>query len=281
MQIIEDARHMQEVSHDLLAQGKRIALVSTNGALHAGHSALIQRARELAEVVVVSAFVNPKEFGPNEDYRRYPRCSAEDAVISEKQGVDILFRPDPTHFYPKGFSTYTEEESISKSLCGISRPHYFKGVCTLHVLLLNIIRPQVLVVGWRDAQKAAVLSKLITECHFAVSLERVETVRDSDGLPFNARNEYLNDFQRRDAATINAALLEGKKLVDNGIRNVDRVLAEVTHHIAQVRRLRVIYVAAVDPYSMQTWRYSIEPGKTLVMAAVWCDEVRLIDNLLL
>jgi pantoate--beta-alanine ligase len=281
MQLIEMPEQMQQTRERLLTEGKSVALIVTNGALHKGHSALIERAKALAEVVVVSSMVNSKEFGPSEDFQRYPRCSAEDATFAEAAGVDILFRPECRHLYPDSFSCCAEEESISKSLCGISRPHYFKGVCTLHVLLLNLVQPNFLMVGWRDAQKAAVLEKLVSGFYFPVKLERVETVREEDGLPCNARNLYLNDFQRKDAATIYRALLEGKKLVDNGIRNTDRILAEVTHHITQVRRLRVIYVAAVDPYTMSPCRYSIEPSQTLVMTAVWCDEVRLIDNLLL
>lgn len=281
MQIIEAANQMQELSIGLRTEGKLIALVATNGALHPGHGALIARAREQADVVVLSAMVNPKEFGPNEDYQRYPRCSAEDARFAEENGVDILFRPEAKDLFPRGFSCHMEEDAISKTLCGISRPNYFKGVCTLHVLLINLVRPDVILVGWRDAQKAAVLEKLVAECYFPVSVERVATVRESDGLPANARNQYLNDFQRKDAATLPKALLEGKRLVDNGIRNIDRVLAEVTHHLTQVRRLRVIYVAAVHPTTMEPCRYSLEPGKTLVMTAVWCDEIRLIDNILL
>ncbi len=281
MQIIEDPHQMQELSMGLRLAGKRIALVATNGALHAGHAALIQRAREQAEVVVLSAMVNPKEFGPNEDYQRYPRCSAEDAQFAEDNGVDVLFRPEARVLFPPGYSCHMEEDGISKTLCGVSRPTYFKGVCTLYVLLLNLIRPELILVGWRDAQKAAVLEKLVAECFFKVSVERVPTVREADGLPANARNRYLNDFQRKDAATLHRALLEGKRLVENGIRNIDRVLAEVTHHLTQVRRLRVIYVAAVNPVTMEPCRYALEPGHTLVMTAVWCDEVRLIDNILL
>lgn len=281
MQIIEEPNRMQETAIRLRSEGKLIALVSTSGALHPGHAALVNRARSEADIVVLSAIVNPKEFGPNEDYQRYPRTSAEDAAFCEEHGVDILFRPAPKALYPQGFSSSVDEESISTHLCGISRPHYFKGVCTLHVKLFNLVRPDNLVLGRRDAQKAAVLRKLVEELDFPISVCVEETVRDTDGLPFNARNSYLNEFQRADVATVYKALREGKKLVEQGITNVDRVLAEVTHHIAQVRRLRVIYVAAVDPETMEPVRAEVVPGRTLVLTAVWCDEVRLIDNIFL
>lgn len=281
MQIIEDPNQMQETAIRLRSEGKLVALVSTSGALNTGHAALVAKAREEADVVVVSTIVNPLEFGPNEDYRRYPRNSSGDSEFCGAEGVDILFRPSAKNLFPEGFSTSVDEERISTGLCGVSRPHYFKGVCTLHVLLFNLVRPDNLVVGRRDAQKAAVLAKLVEELHFPVGVIVVETVREPDGLPFNARNQYLNEFQRQDAATVYKALNEGKAIVEQGITNVDRVLAEVTHHISKVRRLRVIYVAAVDPDTMEPVRSDVVPGRTRVLVAVWCDEVRLIDNIML
>jgi pantoate--beta-alanine ligase len=281
MQIIEDPNKMQELAMRLRTEGKLIALVSTSGALHEGHAALVRRAREEADLVVLSAFVNPLEFGPNEDFQRYPRSSAEDADFCEREGVDILFRPAARDLFPDAFSMSVNEESISTGLCGISRPHYFKGVCTLHAILFNLVRPDHLVLGQRDAQKVAVLKKLVEELQFPVSVFVEPTVRAEDGLACNARNTYMNEFQRRDSVTIYKALLEGKKLADQGIRNVDRIMAEVTHHISQMRRLRVIYVAAVDPATMEPIRPEIIPGHTLLITAVWCDEVRLVDNILL
>lgn len=281
MQVLEDPNKMQELAMRLRTEGKLIALVSTSGALHEGHAELIRRARGEADVVVVSAIVNPLEFGPSEDFQRYPRSSAEDADFCEAEEVDILFRPQPKHLYPEGFSFSVTEDTISKGLCGISRPHYFNGVCTLHAMLFNVVRPDHLILGQRDAQKVAVLRKMTEELRYPVTLVVVPTARNADGLPFNARNAYMNEFQRTDAAAVYMALLEGKKLVDQGIRNVDRVMAEVTHHISLVRRLRLIYVAAVHPETMQPVRPEIKAGETLLITAAWCDEVRLVDNVLL
>ena len=281
MQIIEDLNKMQETAIGLRSSGKLIALVSTSGALHAGHAALMRRAREEADIVIVSTVVNPLEFGPNEDYQRYPRNSSGDAEFCEKEGVDFIFRPSVKELFPGDFSLSVSETSISGTLCGVSRPNYFSGVCTLHAMLFNLVRPDHVVLGMRDPQKVSVIRKLVDELHFPMTIFVEDIVRDMDGLPFNSRNTYLNDFQRRDAATLHTALCEGKKLVDQGISNVDRVLAEVTHHISKVRRLRVIYVAAVSPVTMEPVRNEIVPGKTLVVTAAWCDEVRLIDNILL
>lgn len=280
MQVIETPNQMQETAMRLRLEGKLIALVSTSGSLNAGHAALIARAREEADVVVVSTVVNPREFGPNEDYQRYPRDPEGDRAFCAGQEVDILFCPSTEAIYPEGFAISVTEGSVSSGLCGVSRPHYFTGVCTLHVILFNLVRPDVLMLGRRDAQKAAVLQNLIGQLHYAVNGVLVDTVREPDGLPFNARNSYLNEFQRKDAATLYKALLEGRKLAEQGISNVDRLMAEVTHHISLVRRLRVIYVAAVDAETMEPVRSHIERNRTLLMAAVWCDEVRLIDNIL-
>jgi len=281
MQIIEDPNQMQERAMSLRTEGKLIALVSTSGALNAGHAALIRKAREEADVVVVSAIVNPLEFGPNEDFDRYPRNDSGDSELCKEEQVDILFRPSPARLFPGGYSLSVNESAISKGLCGISRPHYFKGVCTLHALLFNVVRPDRLVLGQRDAQKCAVLAKLVEELRYPVEVNLVETVREADGLAVSARNCYLNEFQRRDAAGVYSALKEGARLAREGMTNVDRILAEVTHHLSQVRRLRVIYVAAVDPVTMEPLRGQIRPGHTLIAVGVWCDEVRLIDNVLL
>jgi pantoate--beta-alanine ligase len=281
MQVIEDPKKMQGLAVGLRTKGKRISLVSTSGSLNSGHVALIEKARAGSDVVVVSTLVNPLEFGPNEDYVRYPRNLQADEALCEESSVDILFRPSAGDLFPKGFSISVSEASISKGLCGVSRPHYFPGVCTLHVVLFNLIRPNTMVLGDRDAQKRVVLEKLVGELQFPIDVVSVKTVREESGLAVNARNAYLNERQLVDAATLYQALREGQRLADSGILNVDRILAEVTHHISQVRRLRVIYVSAVGPGSMEPVRGNITPGHTLIAAAVWCDEVRLIDNILL
>lgn len=281
MQIIEEPMQMQEVAVGFRSKGKLIGLVATSGALHAGHGALIAKARESADTVVVSTFVNPLEFGHNEDYGRYPRTPDEDEAFCREAGVDILFRPKAQSIFPDGFSTSVTENSISRGLCGISRPNYFTGVCTYHTVLLNLIRPDNLLVGQRDAQKAAVLKKLVRELNFPVEVDMVGTVREANGLACNARNAYLTDFQLKDATALFEALQEGKGLAESGITNVDRIVAEVIHHVSLHRRLRVIYVSIVNPETMQPIRGDIQSGKALIVAAIWCDEVRLIDNILL
>jgi pantoate--beta-alanine ligase len=280
MHIIESIHDMQAAAMRLRTDGKLIGLVSTSGLLHAGHLSLIDKAREQADTVVVSSFVNPREFGPNEDFKRYPRDREHDIRTAREAGVDILFLPREDEFYGERMGIAVLEEGISQTMCGVSRPHYFRGVCTYHTKLFNLVRPDFVAMGLRDAQKCAVIRRLVQDLNFPIEILLADTVREADGLAVNTRNRYLNDFQRRDAVGIHRALLEGKRLVDNGISNIDRVLAEVTHHISQARRLRVIYVAAVDFESMEPMREVVR-GRTLVTTAVWCDEVRLLDNILL
>ncbi|MDP0501212.1 MAG: pantoate--beta-alanine ligase [Verrucomicrobiota bacterium JB022] len=278
MQVIESVHEMQSLAVRLRHQGKLIGFVPTSGYLHAGHLSLIQLAQDQADVVVVSCFVNPKEFGANEDFARYPRDRERDLQFCREAKVDVVFLPKEEEIYPAGFSSSVTEDKRASGLCAISRPHYFKGVCTCHAKLFNIVRPDQAIYGRKDPQMAAAIAKMVEDLNFTVEIVVGPTVREPDGLACSARNTYLNEFQRRDARIVYQALMKGRELVDNGIRNVDRVLAEVTYHISQIRRLRVIYVHAVNKHTMEFER-QIVPGQTLIITSVWCDEVRLLDNM--
>jgi pantoate--beta-alanine ligase len=278
MQIITSITEMQSAAIALRTQGKLIGLVPTMGALHDGHLKLIDAAKEHADVVIVSLFVNPTQFGANEDFSKYPRTFESDAAACEQRGVDIIFAPKKDDIYPPGFSTYVTEERLSKGLCGISRPGHFRGVCTVVNILFNITRPDVAVFGQKDAQQGAIIKKMVADLWLPISVIVVPTVREPDGLAMSSRNRYLTEEQRAEARKIIAALREGKRLVDEGIRSVDRVLAEVTHLLSQSRRLRVIYVALVERVTLAPAR-EVVPGKCLLATAVWVNDVRLIDNL--
>jgi len=278
MQIIQSIPEMQALAISLRTQGKLLALVPTMGALHEGHLRLIDTARQRADVVIVSIFVNPTQFGANEDFAKYPRTLETDAAACEKRGADIIFAPKKDDIYPPGYSTYVSEERLSKGLCGISRPGHFRGVATVVNLLFNITRPDLAVFGQKDAQQAAVIKKMAADLWLPVQIVIAPTVREEDGLAMSSRNQYLSEEQRHDAARIYRALREGKRLVDEGIRSPDRVLAEVTHVLSQSRRIRVIYVTMVDRDSFAPVR-EVTPGKSLIAVAVWVNDVRLIDNL--
>jgi len=274
--LIEDVAEMQALAVKSRTQGKLVALVATSGALHAGHLSLIEAAREQADVVVVSIFVNPLEFGPAEDFDRYPRDLQADLNLCTEAEVDVVFAPSKEAFLPAGFSTAVSEEAYAAGLGGISRPHFYKGACTRMAKLFNIVRPDYVLMGRKDPQLAAVIRKMIDDLGFTVDVVLKDVVRDDDGLAVHARNRYLNEMQRKDATRVYAALQAGKALVAKGTTNADRVLAEITHQIRQGHRLRVIYVQTVNPVSMAPQR-EIVPGETLLVLAVWCDEVRLND----
>jgi len=261
-------------------KGRLIALVPTQGALHAGHESLIAAARDRADTVVVSSFVNPLQYGPNEDPSRRPNNPEGDVEVCKKTKVDVLFTPTVDAMYPNGSSTYVTEEKLSQGLCGISRPTHFRGFTTILTKLCNIVRPDLVVFGQKNAQQAAVARKMIEDLNFSMEVIVQPTVRRDDGLPYSLRNETLSPGQKEEAFIIHQALQEAKALVDSGVRNVDRVVAESTHILGTKRRVRVIYASVVDSQTMETAK-QIVPGRSMLALAVWVDEHRFIDNIIL
>lgn len=268
---------MKEAATALRAGGRRVALIPTLGALHAGHASLIRLARESGAAVVVSAFVNPLQFGASEDYAKYPRTPEADAMLAEKEGVDILFTPTAEEMFPKGFSSVVQEDAISKPLCGVTRPALFRGALTCWLKLINIVQPGLVVLGERDAQLLAVFKKTAADLLLPLEIIAGPTVRDADGMALSARNTYLTPSQREEALAVVKALRKAKEMVDSGVKSTDRVVAEATHIITAKRRLRVIYIAVVDRRTMEPMR-EITPGQCLMAVSYWVDEVRLTDN---
>lgn len=260
--------------------GKTLGFISTGGALHAGHKRLIQTARAEVDILVVSIFVNPKEFSLHEKYERYPRNKQSDLEICRELGVDWVFSPDPHELFPDDYSTYLKETQITDDLCGQSRPHYFPGVLTLIAQYLNLFQPDVMFFGQKEAQKIAGVSRMIRDLRFNTRVEVFPTVREASGLAVASRNEWFSPQQAIDAAGVYESLKAGKEMVENGIRNPDRISAEVIHILSRRRRIRIIYVAIVDRQTMAPVREVIS-GETLIVTAVWVDEIRLIDNIML
>ena len=280
MQIIDSVPEMQSLAISLRSEDRRVGLVPTMGALHGGHLDLMQAAKAQADVVVVTIFVNPTQFGPSEDFDAYPRDLEQDLKMCEEVGVDMVFVPKTEELYPDGYSTYITEEKLSEGLCGISRPNHFRGVLTVVTKLFKIVRPDLAVFGQKDAQQAAVLKKMVADLHFCVQILICPTVREEDGLAMSSRNRSLHSTQRKDAAVIYEALEAAKALYNSGNRNLDRIVAEVTHILSSRRRIRVIYVNFVDSETLEPLRELVE-GRSLLAVAVWVDEVRLIDNIIL
>ena len=278
MQTIQSVNKMQSYATEVRLRGDSIALVPTMGSLHEGHLSLIDIAKEKADKVIVSIFVNPTQFSPSEDYEKYPRVLKEDAKKCRERGVDILFTPPVEVMFPADYSSYVQEESFSRGLCGISRPHHFRGVTTVCLKLFNIALPNLAVFGLKDAQQCAVIRKMVTDFNLPVQIVIGPTHRDEDGMATSSRNVYLTDLQRQEALCISKSLKIAKDMVDSGTKSVDRIVAEVTHHLSSMRRIRVIYVQVVDRDTMEPSNEIIR-GRSLLCAAAWVDQTRLIDNI--
>ncbi len=280
MQTVSALTDMQTLAEDLRSKGQLIALVPTMGALHEGHLNLVRLAAERADCVVVSIFVNPTQFGPNEDFKKYPRDLEADLAKCAEAGADIVFTPTADALYPAGYSTFINEEAVAKPLEGASRPHHFRGVTTIVAKLFNLIHPDLAVFGQKDAQQAAVVRKMVEDLHYNVDIVVAPTSRDAEGLALSSRNRYLSNAEREAALAISGTLKLVEGMVAKGERRSERLMAEATHNLAQHLRPRVIYVALVHRDTMEPAR-EVVSGQTIMAIAAWAGETRLIDNVVL
>lgn len=278
MEILESLDTIRDRCAAWKLAGQRFALVPTLGHLHAGHRQLIEAAKAESGRVAVSCFVDPLEFGPNEDFYQYPRDAEADRVFCDKAEVDLLLLPSQGEIYPPGHSTYLLEDKVSQGLCGISRTHHFRGVATGFMKIFGLVQPDQVWYSDHEPQRVAVIRRIVRDFHLAVAVRTCAGTREPDGLASDARNTFLNPEQRRDATRIYASLRAGFALYEQGNRSVDRITAEVITQMRQSRRLHVLYVAIVDRESMAEVR-EIVPGRTLLCTAVLIDQIRLLDHL--
>ena len=273
---IEDTRRAvaQARQHGLV-----IGLVPTMGALHAGHISLIRAARAETGFVVVSIFVNPTQFGPNEDFHRYPRPFEQDVQVCAAEGVDLIFHPEPAALYPAGFHTFVEVSDLQDVLCGTSRPGHFRGVTTVVCKLFNIIEPDYAYFGQKDAQQARIIQQVVRDLNLPISIKVQPIVREPDGLALSSRNQYLDANQRRQATVLSRSLEEVRARVTAGERNPDKLIQALKAPIATAPDARLDYAAIV---AFETLR-PVERlhGQVLVALAVHFGSTRLIDNILL
>ncbi len=279
MKIISSPKEMKEFSASAKAQGNKVALVPTMGALHDGHLSLIDKAKKSADVVVVSIFVNPTQFGPNEDYDKYPRQLQEDVQKCEERGADVVFAPNANDIYSKDSSTFVSEESISQHLCGKSRPKHFRGVTTVVTILFNIVHPDCAIFGEKDAQQISIIERMVRDLFIDVEIIRAPIIREESGLALSSRNKYMTSIERQGATRIRKALLAGKALVDSGGTNIDRIKALVINEVADAKT-RVIYVEVVDAETSLPVQ-ELVVGKCRISIALWYGQTRLIDNILI
>ena len=257
-----------------------LVLVPTMGALHRGHSALIDRARTLAGkrgTVAVSLFVNPAQFGPNEDFARYPRAFPADRKLCAEHGTDLLFAPDAAQMYSPDFSTWVNEERVSLPLCGASRPGHFRGVCTVVLKLFNITRAEIAVFGRKDFQQCAVIRRMVRDLDVPVRLDFAETVRVPDGLALSSRNAYLTAEERVQASVLRRALLAAKEAFHAGETRAAKLRQLVEKTISTAPLARIDYVEIIDAETLQPVKTVTR--NTVLALAVFVGRTRLIDNL--
>lgn len=259
------------------AQGLRIAFVPTMGALHEGHLSLIRAARRHGDRVVVSIFVNPTQFGPKEDFQKYPRPFAADCRACAKEGVDLIFAPHAADMYPPDFSTWVEETAFSQHLCGLSRPGHFRGVCTVVLKLFNIVQPHIALFGQKDAQQALIIRRMVRDLNVPVKIIVCPIVREPDGLAMSSRNVYLTPEQRAAAPNIYAALRDVKRWHAQGW-SCARIRAALTQRLTAIPGARVDYAAIVDEATLEDVSTPRRGQRLLVAVAVFIGSTRLIDN---
>lgn len=261
------------------AAGKRIGLVPTMGALHAGHASLMRAARAENDLVAVSIFVNPSQFGPNEDLTRYPRPFERDVQLCTDEGVGLIFHPDPEAIYPPGYQTWVEVAELQKGLCGASRPGHFRGVATVVLKLFNIVQPDAAYFGQKDAQQARLLMRMVDDLNLPVRMRICPIVREPDGLALSSRNVYLSPEERRRATVLHRALEAVRGNIEAGERQA-AVLVDCARTLIEATvGTRIDYIAIVDWERLQPLQRV--GGKVLIALAVHVGATRLIDNLLL
>lgn len=277
MKLIDSVTRMSTLAGILRKEGKSIGLVPTMGYLHEGHASLIGAARKQHDSVILSVFVNPMQFGPKEDFDRYPRDLKRDARIAAEAGADILFHPSADEMYPQRYATYVNVERLADGLCGSSRPGHFRGVATVVAKLFGITRPHAAYFGRKDAQQVAVIRKMAGDLNMGVKIKVMPTVREKDGLAMSSRNAYMTERERADAAVIYRALRKAESLVMAGQRSSRRIIAAMAQMIAGVPSVKVEYISIVDPEEMS--ELETVSSDAIVSVAARVGRTRLIDNI--
>lgn len=279
MKIIETIVEMVAFVRQAKEERKSIALVPTMGSLHEGHLTLLRHARQACDIVVVSIFVNPTQFGPNEDFDKYPRDLAGDSQAAQGVGVQVLFHPKSQEMYPAGYASFIEVEGITQVLCGLSRPGHFRGVATVVTKLLHIVQPDKVFFGQKDAQQVMVLQRMVADFNMNVILEVVPIVREEDGLAMSSRNAFLSVAERQAALSLSRSLQIAQQLVAEGEHNIARIRSRVMSEI-QVEKVTEIEYVELYSYPLLEEITKLK-GKVLLALAVRIGKTRLIDNTIL
>ena len=279
MDICYTIKDVRERVNDWKREGLTVGFVPTMGYLHEGHKSLMQAARANNDKVVVSVFVNPMQFGPNEDLESYPRDFEKDSALCESVGVDLIFHPDPEEMYADGFCSYVDMNGLTTELCGKSRPIHFRGVQTVVLKLFNIVKPDRAYFGQKAAQQLAVIKRMVKDLNVDTEIVGCPIVREADGLAKSSRNTYLNPDERKAALILSRSLKLGRKLIENGETDAKAVIKAITDSINTERLAKIDYVDVVD---FDTITPVDRIGKSVLVAiAVYIGKTRLIDNFII
>ncbi len=279
MKVIKTIKEMQELSRSLILQGKRLGFVPTMGALHEGHLSLVRQARKDNDVVIVSIFVNPIQFGPREDFARYPRDLEGDSEKLKNESVDILFYPDMKEMYPEGYKTFIEVQGLSYKLCGAFRPGHFRGVATVVTKLFNIVKPHRAYFGLKDYQQTVIIKKMVQDLNMDVEIITCPTIREPDGLAMSSRNLYLKTDERKAATVIYRTLLEAEKLI-RAFKNPEEVRTIMLERLKSEPLVSSIdYAGVYDPETLEEIKEYSEVKEILIAIALRIGNTRLIDNM--
>ena len=274
--VIKTVREVREHVRAWRNEGLNVGLVPTMGFLHEGHRSLIERAVAENDRVVVSVFINPIQFAPNEDLESYPRDIEADRALCTDAGAAMIFNPEPAEMYPQGFCTAVDMNGLKFELCGKSRPIHFSGVCTVVTKLFNIVGPDRAYFGQKDAQQLAIIRRMVRDLNMPLEVVGCPIVREEDGLAKSSRNTYLNEQERAAALILSKTIFLGQKLVDEGERDAKKLIAAMEANIATEPLARIDYVDVVDAENIE--RIDRLEGDVLVAMAVYIGKTRLIDN---
>ncbi len=278
MKKIETVEDIRRVLDEFIT--RTIGFVPTMGYLHRGHLSLVRQSKRENDITVVSLFVNPTQFGPHEDFGRYPRDLDRDMGLLEELEVDYLFAPDVQEIYPDGYATYVEVEGLGNHLCGKSRPGHFRGVATVVLKLFHIVRPANAYFGQKDAQQAVIIKKMAADLNLDINIRVMPIVRDADGLALSSRNAYLSVEERKAGLLLSRALNQARSLIDEGVGGVARIKREVSGELAADPLVKVDYLEFVSLDRLEPID-TVMPGNTLAAGAIFVGKTRLIDNFVL
>ncbi|ADQ05239.1 pantoate/beta-alanine ligase [Caldicellulosiruptor owensensis OL] len=277
MVVVERIQEMKDIVKRLKKEGKSIGFVPTMGYLHEGHLSLVRLSKQQNDITIMSIFVNPIQFGPNEDYDRYPRDFERDKSLAEKEGVDYIFYPSVEEMYPEDFKTVVSVKKITEIMCGKSRPGHFDGVATVVLKLFNIVNPDRAYFGQKDAQQLAVIKQMVKDLNLDVEIVPCPIVREQDGLAMSSRNVYLSEEERKSATVLYRALNLAKEMIEKGEKEVSSIKRAMEEMILNEEHTKIDYIEFVNSDTFEV--VSKVEGKVLIALAVFVGKARLIDNI--